>query len=78
MFSVSYAGKNAYSASKTSGVLGGDASGAKRCHVLAHCARRGAICPLAGLLTQPPVAGAESLADLKHSARLDFPGWVAV
>ena len=38
MLSVSYAGKNAYSADKTSGVLGGDASGANRCYMLAHCA----------------------------------------
>ena len=38
MLSVSYAGKNAYSAGKTSGVLRGDASGAYRGYVLAHCA----------------------------------------
>ena len=38
MLSVSYAGKNAYSAGKTSGVLRGDASGANRGYVLAHCA----------------------------------------
>ena len=38
MFSVSYAGKNAYSVGKTSGVLRGGASGANRCYVLAHCA----------------------------------------
>ena len=38
MLSVSYAGKNAYSAGKTSGVLRGGASGANRCYVLAHCA----------------------------------------
>ena len=37
MLSVSYAGKNAYSAGKTSGVLRGDASGANRGYVLAHC-----------------------------------------
>ena len=37
MLSVSYAGKNAYSAGKTSGVLRGGASGANRCYVLAHC-----------------------------------------
>ena len=36
--SVSYAGKNAYSAGKTSGVLRSGASGANRCYVLAHCA----------------------------------------
>ena len=34
MLSVSYAGKNAYSAGKTSGVLRGVASGANRCYVL--------------------------------------------
>ena len=38
MLSVSYAGKNAYSAGKTSGLLRVDASGANRCYVLAHCA----------------------------------------
>ena len=38
MLSVSYAGKNAYSAGKTSGVLKGGASGANSCYVLAHCA----------------------------------------
>ena len=38
MLSVSYAGKNAYSAGKTSGVLMGGASGANRCFVLAPCA----------------------------------------
>ena len=32
----SYAGKNAYSAGKTNGVLRGGASGANRCYVLAH------------------------------------------
>ena len=37
MLSVSYAGKNAYSAGKTSGDLRGGASGANRCYVLAHC-----------------------------------------
>ena len=37
MLSVSYAGKNAYNAGKTSGVLRGGASGAYRCYVLAHC-----------------------------------------
>ena len=37
MLSVSYAGKNAYSAGKTSGVLRGGASGANRCYVLAPC-----------------------------------------
>ena len=37
MLSVSYAGKNACSAGKTSGVLRGGASGANRCYVLAHC-----------------------------------------
>ena len=37
MLSVSYAGKNAYSAGKTSGALRGGASGANRCYVLAHC-----------------------------------------
>ena len=37
MVSVSYAGKNAYSAGKTSGVLRGGSSGANRCYVLAHC-----------------------------------------
>ena len=36
MLSVSYADKNAYSASKTSGLLRGVASGANRCYVLAH------------------------------------------
>ena len=34
MLLVSYAGKNAYSAGKTSGLL----RGANRCYVLAHCA----------------------------------------
>ena len=38
MLSVSYVGKNAYSAGKTCGVLRGGASGANRCYVLAHCA----------------------------------------
>ena len=37
MLSMSYAGKNAYSAGKPSGVLRGCASGAKRWYVLAHC-----------------------------------------
>ena len=36
MLSVSYAGKNVYSAGKTSGVLRGGASGANMCYVLAH------------------------------------------
>ena len=36
MISVSYTGNNAYSTGKTSGVLGGDASEANRCYVLAH------------------------------------------
>ena len=35
---MSYTGKNAYSAGKTSGVLRGGASGANRCYVLTHCA----------------------------------------
>ena len=38
MLSVSYAGKNAYSAGQTSGVLRVGASGALRGYVLAHCA----------------------------------------
>ena len=38
MLSVSYAGKNAYSAGKTGGILRGGASGANRGYVLAHCA----------------------------------------
>ena len=38
MLSVSYAGKNAYSAGKTSGVLRDGAKGANRGYVLAHCA----------------------------------------
>ena len=38
MLSVSYAGKNAHSAGKTSGVLRGGASGDNRCYVLAPCA----------------------------------------
>ena len=37
MLSVSYAGKNAYSAGKTTGVLRGSAFGADRGYVLAHC-----------------------------------------
>ena len=37
VLSVSYTGKNAYSANKTSGVLRGCASGTNRCYVLAHC-----------------------------------------
>ena len=37
MLSVSYTGKNAYSAGKTSGVFRVGASGANRCYVLAHC-----------------------------------------
>ena len=37
MLSVSYAGKNAYGAGKTSGDLRGGAFGANRCYVLAHC-----------------------------------------
>ena len=36
MFSVWYAGKNAYRASKTSGVLRGGASGTNSCYVLTH------------------------------------------
>ena len=43
MLSVSYAGKNAYSAGKTSGVLRGGASGANRCYVLAHCGGYGMV-----------------------------------
>ena len=39
MLLVSYAGKNAYSASNTNGVLRGGASGANRGCVLAHCAQ---------------------------------------
>ena len=38
MLSVSYAGKNAYSAGKTSGVLRGGAFGANRGYVMAQCA----------------------------------------
>ena len=45
MLSVSYAGKNAYSAGKTSGVLRGGASGANKCYVLAHCGGRGGAKP---------------------------------
>ena len=41
MLSVSYAGKNAYSAGKTSGVFRGGASGANRGYVLAHCGGEG-------------------------------------
>ena len=41
MLSVSYTGKNTYSASKTSGVLRGGASGANKGYVLAHCGGRG-------------------------------------
>ena len=37
MLSVSYAGKTAYSAGKTCGVLRGGASGANMCYGLAHC-----------------------------------------
>ena len=37
MLSVSYAGKNAYSAGKTFGVLRVGASGANRGYALAHC-----------------------------------------
>ena len=37
MLSVSYAGKNAYIAGKTSGVLRGGVSVANRCYVLTHC-----------------------------------------
>ena len=37
MLSLSYAGKNAYSTGKTSGVLRGDASGSNRCYVLTAC-----------------------------------------
>ena len=36
MFSVSYAGKNAYGTNKTSVILRGGALGANRCYVLAH------------------------------------------
>ena len=35
--SVSYAGKNGFSAGKTRGVLRGGATGANRGYVLAHC-----------------------------------------
>ena len=45
MLSVSYAGKNAYSAGKTSGVFRGSASAANRCYVLAHCGGGGTKCP---------------------------------
>ena len=38
MLLVCYVGKDAYSASKTSGVLRGGASGANSCYVLTHCA----------------------------------------
>ena len=38
MLSVSYAGKNVHSAGKTGALLRGDASGANRCYVVAHCA----------------------------------------
>ena len=31
-------GKNVYNAGKTSALLSGDASGANRCYVVAHCA----------------------------------------
>ena len=48
MLSVSYAGKNAYSAGKTSEVLRGGASGANRCYVLAHCADQEIILALLG------------------------------
>ena len=44
MLSVSYAGKNTYSAGKTSGVLRVGASGANRCYVLAHWGG-GQLCP---------------------------------
>ena len=37
MLSVSYAGKNAHSAGKTSGVLRVGASGTNRCYALTHC-----------------------------------------
>ena len=37
MLSVSYAGKNSYSAGKTSGVLRGGALAANRGYVPAHC-----------------------------------------
>ena len=37
MLSMSYAGKNVYFASKTSGVLRVGASGANGCYVLVHC-----------------------------------------
>ena len=37
MLSVSYAGKNVHSAGKTGALLRGDASGANRCYVVAHC-----------------------------------------
>ena len=55
MLSVSYAGKNAYRANKTRGVLRGGASGANRCDVLAHCGEGGF-----GEVTTPP------LCDLTH------------
>ena len=43
MLSVSYAGKSSYSASQSSGVLRGGASGANRgyAHALAHCGEGG-------------------------------------
>ena len=49
---MSYAGKNAYSAGKTSEILRGGASGDNRCYVLAHCG--GA--PHIPILTTPALA----------------------
>ena len=43
MLSVSYAGKSVFSVSKTSGVLRGDALGANRGHVVAHCGGGGSV-----------------------------------
>ena len=41
MLSVSYTGKNAYSAGKTSGILRGGASRANRGYVMLYCGRVG-------------------------------------
>ena len=55
MLSVSYAGKNAYSAGKTSGVLRGGVSGANRRYVLAHCASPPPMVKLEGFPKTPLV-----------------------
>ena len=87
MLSLSYAGKNAYSAGKTSGVLRGVASGANRCYVLAHCTPPPCLWGKRKWSTRPELnsvwygssdtyqmASLESFKGLRHPLNQD-PGW---